>query len=298
MRFKVLFKFLKYDFRKLLTRIKLHIAAWHMEYKELSLFTLSLFFAAFVLFTLQFVWVAATATLLYFFHIPFTWHPLLITEVSENWRYWTESRVFLIYVVVPLIMLFLGLLLFRSINHRKSLTYRERLFYGWITFFLINSFIGGLFAGVFVFDGMGVLLAYMFPQLWMRVLILVIPLFLFYATAMHWNKLFIKATPSLEWTKSHSQRFRLLQINYIFPLMALASLLVLYGFWLNRWYLSLTVFSILFILLPVKPLVLNHVKVRVNLSYNKFPQFVTVFILLALLILLIVSSHWISLRLG
>jgi hypothetical protein len=268
-----------------------------MDHNEMALFALSLFFAVFVLFSLQFFWVSATAALLHYFHIPFTWHPLIISDVSENWRYWTESRVFLIYAMVPIIMLVIGLISFRKINRHKSLSYRERLLYGWITFFLVNSFIGGLFAGVFIFDSLGVLLAYMFPPLWMRIIILIVPLFLFYSTAVHWNNLFIKAAPSLRWTESRNQQFRLLQITYIFPLIALASLLLLYGFWLQRWYLSLTVFSILLMLIPLKPLVLNPVKVRINLSHNKLPHIKTVYILIGVLILLIILSHWISLRL-
>jgi len=297
LRFKVLIKFLRYDIRELFVKLKHFALAWRMDKDEKALFALSLFFAAFVLFSLQFFWVSATAALLHYFHIPFTWHPLLISDVSENWRYWTESRVFLIYAMVPIILLVTGLFLFRKINRRKSITYRERLFFGWIAFFLVNSFIGGLLAGVFIFDSLGVLLAYMFPPLWMRGFILIVPLFLFYSTAIHWNNLFIKAAPSLKWIQSRNQQFRLLQITYIFPLISLASLLLLYGFWLQRWYLSLAVFSILLMLIPLKPLVLNPVKVRISLSHNKLPHIKTVYFLMGVLILLIILSHGLSLRL-
>lgn len=248
------------------------------------------------LLSVQIMWVSFTSALLFVYHIPFTWHPLLMTDVSTSWEYWTESRLYFVYFIVPLAMLVTGLVLLRRMKNNKSYTYKERILLNWLSFALINMFAGGIFAGVFVYDGLGVLLFFMFPNLLIRLLLLLVPIIVFVSTITFWAKLYLGTAPSSVWINDNKMKFRYILIIYILPLLFATVFMVLNSFWQKRWYLGLTFVSFLLLIVPLFKQNMTFINVLLYKSSIPAPKLKTVLILIVILISLIISSPFISLR--
>jgi hypothetical protein len=245
------------------------------------------------------MWVFLTSVLLFIYHIPFTWHPLLMTDVSTSWDYWTESRLYFVYTVVPLAMLFAGIFLLRKLNNNKqSYSYKERILLNWLSFVLINMFAGGIFAGVFIYDALGVVVNFMFPNLWIRLFLLLIPIIIFASTIKLWAKLFLMTSPSSVWTSNNRMKFRHILIIYILPLLFATVFMVLNSFWQRRWYLGMSFVSFLVLIVPLFGQNMTFINVSVHKSTAPAPQLKTVLVLIILLIALLISSPFISLRFG
>lgn len=269
---------------------------WKSHILEKPLFFYSFFCLLFSLILAQFIYVLCTSALLLYYHIPFTWHPLLISDISKSWQYWDETKLYLIYSIVPLILLLIGLLLLRQLNKNRSFSFKERVLLSWLSFVLINMFPGGVLAGVFIYDGLGVLVNFMFPSLWLRLFILVIPVFVFISTYKIWAKLFLKTAPSTLWINHNKKKFRYIQIIYITPLLLTTALLILNGTWLKRWYLGLIFGSFFLLIIPIiwrRGLFTN---VLLHKSTESNPRVKTLVFLIVLLILFFISSPLISFK--
>ncbi|NOU46013.1 MAG: hypothetical protein HOO86_03015 [Bacteroidales bacterium] len=244
----------------------------------------------------QFLWVFFTSALLFLYQIPFTWHPLLMTDVATSWDYWTESRLYFVYFIVPLAMLLTGLVLLRKLNKNQSYSYKERILLNWLSFVLINMFASGIFAGVFIYDALGVVVNFMFPNLWFRLTLLLAPIIVYASTATLWAKLFLKTAPSSVWISNNRMKFRYILIVYILPLLFATVLMVLNSYWQRRWYLGMSFLSFLVLIVPMLGKNMTFINVLVHKSTAPAPQLKTVLVLIALLIALLISSPFVSLR--
>jgi len=232
------------------------------------------------------------------YHIPFTWHPLLMTDVATSWDYWTESRLYFVYFIVPLALLLTGLVLLRKLNKKQSYTYKERILLNWLSFVLINMFAGGIFAGVFIYDALGVVVNFMFPDLWLRLFLLLGPIIVYVSTFTRWEKLFLMTAPSSFWISNNRMKFRYILIIYILPLLFTTVLMVLNSYWQKRWYLGMSFVSFLVLIVPLLGQNMTFINVLVHKSTTPAPQLKTVLVLIILLIALLISSPFISLRFG
>lgn len=248
--------------------------------------------------SVQFLWVFFTSALLFIYQIPFTWHPLLMTDVSTSWDYWTESRLYFVYFIVPLAMLLTGLVLLHKLNKKQSYTYKERILLNWLSFVLINMFAGGIFAGVFIYDALGVVVNFMFPNLWVRLSLLLGPIIVYGLTFTLWAKLFLMTAPSSVWISNNRMKFRYILIIYILPLLFTTVLMVLNSYWHRRWYLGMSFISFLILIVPLFGQNMTFINVLVHKSTAPAPKLKTVSVLIILLIALLISSPFVSLRFG
>jgi hypothetical protein len=267
---------------------------WKNLQLEMPLFLYSFFCLLLSIILVQFAWVLLTSALLVFYHIPFTWHPLLIADISKSWQYWSESKLFLIYSIVPFALLLAGLFIHRQLNKNRSFSYKEKVLLNWLSFVLINMFPGGIIAGVFIYDGLGVLINFMFQSLWFRLFLALIPLLIFVSTYKIWAKLFLKAAPSSHWINRNKMKFRYLQLTYILPLFFVTVLLVLNSYWQKKWYLGLIFGSFFFLIVPLLGKGWKSIKVLLHKTTESTPRLGTLLFLIALLILIFISSPFIS----
>jgi hypothetical protein len=270
---------------------------WRLLPEEMTLLLYSLFCLIVSLMLVQFLWVSFTSALLIYFQIPATWHPLSITNISKNWQYWNESKLFMIYTSVPLILLYAGLVLSRRLVKNHSYTYKERLFLNWLSFILINSFIGGIMAGVFIYDGLGVVIQFMFPGI-IRLIFLLIPFIIFISTSKIWAKHFLKSAPSTRMINRTQLRSRYLQIIFTLPLLISVIFLILYSFLQNKWYFGITVASFSLMIPFIITNRFFHEKVMLSKTDTASPQSITILIILMFLILIAAVSPFVSFQLG
>lgn len=220
-----------------------------IEAYEVPFLLFSIFATLFAFIFVKFTNTLLSSFLLFVNKVPFSWSPLRITNISSSWQYWSEESVFLVYLIPPLTLHLTGWLLAYKLNKRKNLTYRERLILVWIAFFLTNWLPGGFIAGAFIFDGLGVIFAYLLFGSWQKALFLFIPAAYFMASRKFWRKLFMESAPHNDWLAGHSNRYKYSLVFYVLPFILLAVLTLLTTILNHHWYpwLSLPGMALLFI---------------------------------------------------
>lgn len=104
---------------------------------------------------------------------------ILITFPQSGQENWTEGKVLFIYTVPYLVYALAGIYLPHFIS--PYVHWRLKLFITWIFFHLLLMLIAGLFAGIYEYRGVGVALEWVFVNIWIRAIgVLVIGSLLIY----------------------------------------------------------------------------------------------------------------------
>jgi len=210
-------------------------------FNSVTLFSLNCFLLTAVF--LQFSLIGVKAMLMVFFKIPFTWHPLYLKNVSGNLELWGFDKLFLVYGGIPLLYFLLGLLLAYYLRQNHDIRWRGRLLLTWLSFFMVNALFAGMFASLISFDGLGVVLIWLFPGYLIRFFIAAMAAMIMLLSKPFWEQLFYKATYSKSILRSSKSKELFFKQIYTAPWLLSIPIFLIFSIISAKWYWTASIIA-------------------------------------------------------
>lgn len=139
---------------------------------------------------------------------------------SQGGSQWTSQKIFLIYVIIPAIVLILGVFLFKSLKANKKLLWKERLFLTWLAFVMVFQFPFRFIAGTFLFSGFGFAYITFIPSLTIRIILSLFVVIIAIILRPGWIHLFLKTSFTLKTFDDLDSRKQFLLYVLVYPWIA------------------------------------------------------------------------------
>lgn len=165
---------------------------------EKSLFIWSTFLFLASALILRFLYTLGSAAIHEVFDIEYTYHIFGIGYTYLAFGKWSEAKIFLVFVIIPLLFSLIGWVLLELLKALPTKNLKIRLFLTWASFQFILFFPMQVVSGVFLYDELGVAFTWLFRALWLRAVFAAALLTVFVITRPYWLMLFLKTAFSKE----------------------------------------------------------------------------------------------------
>ncbi len=189
----------------------------------------------------QFSTIGGQALFMEYYDIPFTWRPLYLQDVSTNMECWGFTKLYFVYAGIPILFFIAGLYLSFFLSTNIALNWRARLFLTWVSFFMVNAMLAGIIVSLFIFDGIGVALIWIFPGFLVRLILGIFAATILLFTRPYWENLFFKSIYSKSFLRDSKSKQQFLKNNFKLPLFLMIPSLILFAYLSSKWYWPLSV---------------------------------------------------------
>ncbi|MEI7982130.1 MAG: hypothetical protein WCI71_10790 [Bacteroidota bacterium] len=137
-----------------------------------------------------------TSIFLRYLSVSFQYRPFDIFFHSVGGGKWNDNRIMIVYGIGTLVFLLSGLFLFRVLAVIKKIGFKTRLTLTWLTFLAVHVLPLGMISGAVLFDDFGIAYTWLFPEIWVRLILglLAVALCIFFRP--FWIKLFLRTAYS------------------------------------------------------------------------------------------------------
>ena len=201
---------------------------------ELSLFSTCIFVFAALL--MQFLLTLYTTILLNVFSISFQYRLFDINFLLHSNAKWSEFKAYFIFGSGPLILSLSGLALLSVLKKRITEGWKTKLALTWMAFLMVNALPCGIVAGVFFFDGFGIVIHWMTNSFIVRGMIALLVLMLLIIYNRFWKWLFLNASYNAAFLDNEDNQKIFIKNVYIRPWIYGLFILLFFNWPFNNWY--------------------------------------------------------------
>lgn len=228
----------------------------------------------------------------YILEIPFRLQPMFMPFVTSDATYWDIGNLFIVYGIAPILLFAIGFVLSKMIPQIKT-SWTFKLFLLWVSLLMVVMLPAGLFAAAFSYDGIAILVTYIFPSFYIRLFIAAIGLIVCFLQRYYWLSLFELMPFSLSYLESDELKMKFLNLIFKFPLIIVLAILIVFFIFIDQYFLAISLAGLLITLASFTSYYSNLEDIRIkraNRQKNTLRLLIS-FITFAIIILLLMGLY-------